>query len=348
MKQLILSSLIALLPLSSVLGAQSGRTVSCPAAALDQGGPHQILACRYELEMRRAGGPRKEVLESILTTGTETGDLVWEKEILDACMGGLIDCREFVPLVSAVADHEKAHREAARGAVERIRQEAVLQAMSDSRRRAFYLKALVNGFAEDEGIRLDYRNAALRILDERMQDLMPRLQSELAIWPNPPSDLLENRVRIMNTLNSRDPQAGLLELVRAGILQSTDSPAELLAKRALRELRRLNIGGTAERLKEILQLYEGERERQENERRELLEKVQKERRPLLPHEGLRLEANAYLGVLGRGIVETIGDLGDREFERRTLNGETLWDRVHQAELELRRLGRLGENDMVTR
>jgi len=250
--------------------------------------------------------------------------------------------------VSAVADHEKAHREATRAAVERIRQEAVLQALPNSRRRAFYLKALVSGFAEDEGIRLDYRNAALRILDERMQDLMPRLQSEIAKWPNPPSDLLKNRTRIMNTLNSRDPQAGLLELVRGGILQPTDSPAELLAKRALRELRRLNIGGTAERLKEILQLYEGERERQENERRELLEKVRKEGRPLLPHERVKLEADAYLGVLGREIVETIGDLGDREFERRTLNGETLWDRGHQAELELRRLGRLEENAMVTR
>lgn len=348
MKKVSLVLLGGLFFAEAASGSSRIPTFDCSTADLQLASPRSVLDCRYELETRQAGGPRREVLEGLLKKGKEIDDPMWGKRVIDACVAELIDCGDFVASAMALAEREKAHPESARGMAKRIREEAALQAMAPRQRRAFYLEALTKGFAEEDGVRLDYRNAALRLLQERMPDLTRRVEEESSKWPNSPSDYLSNQIAIARALSSPNPQVHLLVLVRQGVLQPTDSSRELLGKQALNELRRLNLEGAAEELKEVLELYEPAKEKHDKERKEVLEKARQENRHLLHSERHRLAEDAYLGVLGKEIIKAIGDLGDREFERKALGGRTLWDQVHDTEQELVRQGKLQRSEMVSR
>lgn len=329
-----------------------GLSKRVPLAARDyspidvDANPLLVLDRRFELEMRRAGGPRPEAMEELLKLGADINDQQWGKRVIDACVDRIVDCNEFVGVARVRAQREQRYQESAHGQARRIGEEAALQRMSVKQRRVLYLEALRKGWAESNGIRLDGANAPFRILGERMYDLIGEIEKAWSEGLLAGSDRLGREIEIAKALSSADARERLIALVREGVLQPIDSPKELLAKMALNELRRLNVESTAEELRKMLELYEPAREKQERQARERIEKVRAEGRYLLPGE--LPDKDAYLGVLGRKIIEAIGDLGDREFERKALGGRTLWDQVNEVERELVRRGKISEKQMVSR
>lgn len=307
----------------------------------------QVLACQYELEMRHAGGPRKEVLEGLLQRAAELQDPDWGRRVVEACVAHYADCNEFTATAAAMAEREKTNPEVARSLAKRIHDESALQAMTPERRRGFYLAALTQGFAKEDDIGLDYRNAAVRIVGERMLDLLPRVRSESAKWLNPPSELLKRKIELVQTMAAPNVEDRLVDMVRDGISHPGDGVTQLLAIEALQELRVLNRDGTDRRLKQLLDLYEPAAQEAETRRKQVILKRDQERVSLLSQERAELERGSHLGLLRKKVIEAIGDLGDREFERTAIGGTTLWDSVHESETALAKRGQLSPKDMVT-
>jgi hypothetical protein len=114
----------------------------------------------------------------------------------------------------------------------------------------------------------------------------------------------------------------------------------------LAELRRLDAAGTSEDLKRVLELYRPAKEKQDRELQEKVAIARSENR-YVPKDEIP-SPTTYLSFLGWEIAEAIGDLGDRDFERKALGGRTLWDQVNEAERELVRQGKLHQSEMVSK
>src|SRR5208337_2986683 len=128
---------------------------------------------------------------------------------------------------------------------------------------------------------------ALRALHEGMDDLIPDIERSLdgPLQSNRAS--IEPAVRMRKALTSSDPAGALLRIIRHGVegdvehaLRSADKwdfyylvpswPEDLFAMDAVRELRRLNPPGAAERLEALYALSKPAEEKFERERDELL------------------------------------------------------------------------------
>lgn len=316
--------------------------------SLEEGtSPIVILNARYELELRHAGGPRPDRVDKLLRLRSNLEDPGWGADVIKACKDRLIDCREYVNLAATIVgrDTEDSQTTAARKhTYDQIRREAGLQSMTTQQRRTLYSKAFLQRVANDGDVELDAWNAAERALDEAMYDLIGSIRKAESDWPMHGWDIIEDRhIKIAEALASSDSKRALLNLVRAGIPTRHGEPPEVTARVALSQLRRLNAPGTVEDLKALLELYVPAKEKQAWDAQE---KAQRLGRALVASE--MPSASAYLGFLGRNIVETIGDLGDREFEKKTLDGRTLWDQVNEVEIRLQKQGKLTASEMVSK
>ena len=96
---------------------------------------------RTRWELRRAGGPRPEVLSALLMSWAEHSFGGWQLEVLDACHAGLVDCRDFIDAAERATDAaEKAGQPTGwgRDLAAAIRAEGALQALSVAERRELY------------------------------------------------------------------------------------------------------------------------------------------------------------------------------------------------------------------
>jgi hypothetical protein len=307
-----------------------------------------LLERRYELELRRPRGSRPAVIENILKLGFQNADRGWSRYALQACETRISDCNEYLDTAAARvrATHGR-DREVAEYDLGLFKKEAALAAMTVKQRRAFFLKALEKGRAEESGVQLDAWNAAHRALQERTYDLIGSIRKAEADFPGLQWEIIEQRdMLIARALMSADPKEELVKLVRDGVPAAVDSPPEITARLSLAELRRLDAPGTATDLKAVLDLYRPIKEKQDRELQEKIGKAQSERRYIVKEE--IPSPTAYLSFLGWEIAEAIGDLGDRDFERKTLGGRTLWDQVNEAEKQLVREGKLHQSEMVSK
>ena len=328
------------------------------------------LSARLGLEMRRAGGPRREVLESILVAD-RTEDSAWSGRVATLCHEGVIDCGRFLPMLETLPDRVlPAQRKSAVSSAECVKEETCLQVLPMKQRQALYRQAIVTGHPiTDLGPWLFDSECALRALHEGMDELIPEIERGLGGRLHSNREAIEPALRMRKALISSDPTGALLKIIRHGAevevertLRSVDEwegyyhrapgAEELFAMDAVREMGRLNPPGAAERLEVLYALYKPAEAKLERERNELLAQ---EKAGTLPRVYPRREiprAKGLAGRLARSIVETIGDLGDREFERAVFKDRlddlpTLWDRVDRVEKELVKQGRLKASEMVS-
>jgi hypothetical protein len=327
------------------------------------------VSARLGLEMRRAGGPRREVLESILVADRRD-DSAWSGRVATLCHEGVIDCGRFLPFVESMPDRvPPTQRESAIGQAQCLKEEAYLQALPMKQRQALYRQAIVTGHSiTDLGPWLDSDNCALRALHDGMDELIPDIERGLRGSLRSNRESIEPALRMRKALTASDPEEALLRLVRHGVeveVEHTLMPADkrpsdyrpfeaevLFAMGAVDELRRLNPPGAAERLAALYALYKPAEEKLERERDELLAKEKAGTLPRVYPARVISPAKGLTGRLARSIVETIGDLGDRDFERTVfrerLDGlPTLWDRVNQVEKELVKQGKIKASEAVS-
>lgn len=341
-----------------------------------------VLNARLDLEMRRAGGPRRHIVEQLLLDG-RTDDAFWSMKVTRACLAWVVDCARFLPLVEQMPEHLSGD---ARKSVEYdaglLRREAYVQAMSANQRRDVYLRAL-EGFpiGDPQVSWLDADTAALRALEEGHDDLIPAIRRVLNGRLKANREPIEMHLRVREASISRRAGDTLLRLVQEGVgwdverllaqppmwnmdrlLAESKRPKagarhdEVplgVARLALDELRRVNPPGAREGLKEALTLYKPAEEKRIRDREEGL--AREKRIEARGGQAVTLKVppeKALDGRLSRDIVEAIGDLGDRDYERAVfkdlLGGRlTLWDRVNKVEGELVKQGKMKVSEMVS-
>jgi hypothetical protein len=308
-------------------------------------GSHEVLRCRYDLEMRRAGGPRSETLERILLETAVSGDLGWALRAIDDCRDRLADCHAFSADAAKLAERGGNEAKWAKHVAAVMADETAVADMRPKDRNEFYLRALRERTAEEGGVRIYGGDVMRRVLRQRILPLFAAVESACAEGSLETRNICAHVIPTLKAVGSSNPATRLLELVRQAVGKPTDQPSQLAAYASLDQLRRLNLEGTAERLKEVVKLYEPLKEAYERKRLEMREEAGR-KRPLLPRGWERGERD-YLGVLGAQIIEVIGDLGDREFERAALGRRTLWDAVRDVELRLVNQGKLLPSEMVS-
>ncbi len=273
-------------------------------------------------------------------------------------------------MVEALPDRvPPTQRKSAVSSAECVKEEAYLQSLPTKQRQALYHQAIVTGRPiTDLGPWLDAGECALRALREGMDELIPDIERALDGRLQSDREAIEPALRMRKALIAPDPAGALLKLIRHGVevdVEHTLLPADkrpsdsrpfeaevVFAMGAVNELRRLNPPGAAERLAAVYALYKPAEEKLDRERDEMLAK---EKAGTLPRVYPRREvspAKGLTGRLARFIVEAIGDLGDRDFERTVfkerLDGlPTLWDRVNQVERELVKQGRMEASEMAS-
>ncbi len=311
---------------------------------------------RLELELRRAGGPRPEFVAELLRTGAKTDDSGWSQRVLMACRAGLVSCRDYVDAVATLASQSPKDSAAWMAAqLEGIKTEAELQGLGQGGRQALYRAAIETGGATRGTVTMSAIEAAMRALEEGHLDFIPLVRSRLTSWSTENQMAIQHYLDVAEALAAPSPTQALIELVRRGATIDVSSlKGELVrshlavdydnerraARFALEKLRIMNSPGTLDDLKGVLRLYDPVKEMHARK----LEELQAAGRPYLSSQFP--SPKDYLGQLGEDIVEVIGDLGDRDLERRVLGGRTLWDQVSEAEKELVRRGRLTPSAMI--
>lgn len=310
-----------------------------------------VFQARVELELRRAGGSRPDVLKELLAAGK--GFIPWGNYVVAACQQGLIDCNNY--LHEAEAREPKGPAESLLSAqLAEIRRTAALQRLRRAERTQVYKQALIRRATTLEGMTLYQGDVAERLVAERMTELLPVLRQSASALQERQRSTVAPYLLILEALASPRPTQSLVLLVRQGVDEAVrrrarrstgvtepnlTTSAEVAASLALRELRRMNAADTLGSLKAIIEdsLPGGS---------------------LTPERGgangapRLLDGNqpmaSSVGELGVGIAEVVGDLGDRDFERQSLGHRTRWDQVSAAERTLVEQGKLRREEMVSR
>jgi hypothetical protein len=293
-----------------------------------------VLERRLELEFRRAGGPRRDAVADLLKAGERVATLDWGRFVIRACQERLVDCSGYVE--AAVERSRTASPELHRWAESRvkgIRQEAAIQALPSKTRQELYAKALRQGDARAGDVRVVAGDAVWRATREGMAPLVTSSDAAAALRLAETQPVLRAEIELARALSTQDPGHALLELVardtehdatRVGDMKQGEPAA---ARMALAELRRLNPAGAADELKRIL-----------------TEATRNKAAHAAAENSLRGAGSS--GNLVLDIAEVVGDLGDREFERRMLGGRTLWDQVNDVEEALAKSGKIPRSAMV--
>lgn len=328
-----------------------------------------VVQARLDLEYRRASGPRRDIVEQILLS-SKSAEPLWGYLATTACLEWVTDCTDFVALMESrpqelTADAaKKAEYESTL-----VRREAYLQGLSAPARHEVFRKLIEGARVEDPQLSwVDCDLAALRALREGFDDLIPVIRRNLNGRLHANREPIEMDLRVREGVISTDPKSALLALIREGVRADVkrglkteeqlrkESPSHdswfILARKALAALRRVNPPDVVQDLKELLGLYrpveeKWQRDREEEKARGALIRFYAPPEPQLPPGQTPL-----VGRLSRDLVETIGDLGDRDFERTVFKNRlglpfTLWDRVHQVEESLIKQGTMKASGMVT-
>ncbi len=313
---------------------------------------------RLELELRRAGGPRSDLVAGLLKTSLAVDDPAWGRLVITACREGVVSCRDYVDLaVSRATKEQGGNTDARRAELTLIRKEVELQALSARDRQAFYRNAINTGGATIGVITVTDVEAAMRALEEGDNSLLPSIRSRLETWASGDRMAIRPYLDVAEAIASPSASDGLIQLVRQGATYDVTSlkgekprsgedavaydNERRTARLALVRLRRMNPPRVLEDLRNILALYDSVKE----QRRRTEEKLQAAGRPYLSSE-VAAPGDA-LGRLGKDISEAVGDFGDRALERSALGGPTLWDRVSEAEKALEKRGQLTLGAMVS-
>jgi hypothetical protein len=323
----------------------------------------RTVTARLEVEQRRAGGPRGDVLARLFREEAQRRHELRSPDILDLCKDDIIGCAEFVKLAEECVTPTPGDRQKKElHDLQRIKEEAALQAIGREQRVAIFRSVLRGKPATIVGIPCRWEGVALRALGGRLDELLPDIQDTLhAGRHDKPAESTVQQVQAREAALSKDPVAALVDLIRPdvecevrwllGNRRSDDRCGSEpgMARIALLELRRLGRAEAIPKLKELFDLYAPDEQRQ----RELFEEKKARYAPKVPWN---LPAEPFKPslrtALAKELVFVIGDLGDRGFERAVLatkldGAKPLWDQVHEVELQLQAEGQLTELELVT-
>lgn len=325
------------------------RDPACPLPA--DLGAESLFQARVEMELRRPGGARRDVLGELLKQGDRMNSAMWGNYVLAGCEKGILNCSEYLERATEraakAAPQLRAFQENQRRL---IAKETALAAMGKDRRHELYRGALTGLSATQNGTVIYRTEAAKRAMQEGFLDLIPTIHKQIGGWLPHEQREVARYVAVAKARAGANPVHALALLVQSGAStavgsagksargvpleeQSDVKEAGRLASMALDALRQMGDGTTLNELKKAFEPY-----------RSFGPEAGTVARP-----GSKVaKPGAYLGTLGREIVEAIGDFGDREFERRAVGGRTYWDKVNEAETQLVRQGKLRESEMVSR
>ncbi|HVN76553.1 MAG TPA: hypothetical protein VMT19_09565 [Thermoanaerobaculaceae bacterium] len=313
-----------------------------------------VLGGRFALEMRRAGGPRPDVLLGFLEDPPLPDGNMWMRLALAACDQDRVPCQEllsaFDRLRAASGTSALVFRPDDR---ELLEKRVARQRLSTEERTDLYRRALSEGSPlEWRGVYESGRDAARRVYNEKIVQLYPLADSYLDAHADWEMDSARAARRVASAAASPHSLAALVALVRevaawdVGAWAMADdqrrhtqyvgtSSRRQLLERTLTELRMLELPGTATALKEVMSLF----------REAELVKASPELGRLLTHP--QPPRVWFKDEFSLAIAEAIGDLGDRDTERAVFGGRCLFDMVSEGEKAMVAAGMMEANQMVT-
>jgi len=227
----------------------------------------ELASLRFEVEMRRAGGPRPVLLETIFKEAGLSADRMWPLWLREACRRRLVDCNAFLRDPRAEGDKE-------------LQKIAAIQALGTQARKALYREALrreADTYAPGE---LRGFDAAMYALAEGMDDLLPDVRRWVGRRTvEQGSARVAERLTLYEAERSSNPAVAVLGSIRRacrddvddllkhdpGHLRSNQLEAEVaLARAAFDVLRKLDPPDV---LPELKALYGGYRHVAEDYRR---------------------------------------------------------------------------------
>ena len=352
--------------LSGLVGL--GSSAQTPAGSEDlrslltepKGGVPVIARYEYELELRRAGGLRPEIVTRVLGVLYDANDPTWPALLEQSCRRRVVDCNGYLERAGEFA--RRVHAPAAGNAspYPAVVTEAKLQRLDVAGRQDLYRRIMTSPGLRDPDTGLTPADAGIRAIDEGLYDLVPLAQAIYERWRGSSKPELQVRLAIARALTSAKPADALLDVVDQGV--STDISIQLgrrvhhwpvpcseypcaAAVYAIGEVRRLNPPGIGRKLSEFLSRYQAVRARIAADSKTAPTAASAKGQPDAPARSA-VSPPPYLGAVGPGLAELIGDLGDREAERQAVGGVTLWDRVFKAEQEMVKRNLLGASEVV--
>jgi hypothetical protein len=317
-----------------------------------------IAEARFELEMRRVGGPRSAIVvdildDPLLLLGHPWLAHTWIKQALLVCQQHIVPCSDILMLfdrlqakgdptapIFASRDREGPEEEVAR------------EALSPKETEELYRRALARGGARVGAVFVLAEEAAFRVYEERISDLYPAADAFVQSDKTGDNSRVIAARRVALASAASQPVPALLALVREAEAWNVDSWSlpdpqryealsagrvgyDYLLTFTLAELRRRNLPGTLEGLREIMKL---------NEKEHILaahpNASEVIRNALRSSRWLRDEFATQL-------ADAIGDFGDHELERDFLGERCLWDMVSEAEKAMVAKKMLTPSQMVT-
>ncbi len=318
-----------------------------------------IAEARFELEMRRVGGPRPAIVVDILDDPSLLVDHpwmahTWIKQALLVCEKRIVPCGEVLRLFdrARAMGNPNAPIFGARDR-EALDEESAREVLSPDMTRELYRRALARvSPLVWEGVYENREDAAFRVYNERISDLYPAVDAFLQSDKTSDNSRVIAARRVALATAGPQPVGALLALVREAEAWNVDSWSlpdpqryealsagrvkyDFLLRFSLAELRRRNLPGTLEGLREIMKL---------NERVHILaahpNASEVIRRAVRSSRWLKDEFATEL-------AEAIGDFGDHELERDVLGGRCLRDMVSEAEKAMVAQTLLASSAMVT-
>ncbi|MCJ7797638.1 MAG: hypothetical protein MUQ56_12920 [Thermoleophilia bacterium] len=278
----------------------------------------------------------------------------WTKQALFTCEKHIVPCGDLLKLFDRLqALSDSTARVFSPRDREGLEEGVAREALSPEKTKELYRRALARvSPLVWQGVYENQEDAAFRIYDERIRDLYPAADAFLqGDWTGDKSRVIAAR-RVALASAGPQPVSALLALVREAEAWNVDSwslpdpkryealsrgrsDQHLLLRYALAELRRRDLAGTLEGLKEIMKLYEKEHILAAHP-----DSSEKLRNAIRSSRWLKEE-------FGSDLAEAIGDFGDHQLEREVLGGRCLWDMVSEAEKAMVAKKLLAPRQMVT-
>ena len=317
--------------------AQADEDVALGASLAPRLDSEVLLSRRGELELRRAGGARRPVLEGLVGDAIRRQVAGWALVAARSCWANSLDCREILALRGGrgAGPGEVKEAPADRG-VELVRQEAFVQGMSRTERANLYEVVIRSGAAKRGEWYFDAGDVGRRLVLGGDTSFLRQLEDRQRRDPDP---ALDGILSVMRALAGGQAERDLVNLIRDSVLEEVEEPPTpsetkhrsvrehtVTAILAMEVIRRHGLTSTLPELRRVTLSYRGVgTKRLQAANQESLEESSSHARSAV--------AAAVYRDAGRRLVELVGDLGDRRFEREQL-GFTLWDQVNSAESAL--------------
>lgn len=321
-----------------------------------------IGECQLRLEQRRPGGVRPRVARAVLDlfSRSEWGLPRWASAASGFCHAGTLDCEDLATEVErALSRVPKGYVESVQLNIRGMREHAKVQRIPRAQLEEALRRRMKGDTTPSPIDPRDPEQAALLALYEGFGDLADEIEQTLRTHAFPgshPGAGVLAEIEMLRIKRQGDPVPRLMAIIDAEVQRdvaahlsseikngrSSGVIASPLFELAVAELRRLNPPGSAEKLQPLVAAYDKVVARCNAY---LAEHPMAERQ----EESLAPAAKVipYPSATTRVLAELAGDLGDRELERRTLGGQTLWDQVNALERKLVKKGQLSSSATVT-